>query len=96
MKAKDSFQQLITGNSLDKQNDKTHIVKRTVVAISLAIRTTDGSIDLSANRVAARSLVGDLHWIWGEAVCLGWQENGVSFSIESFRGKAGYISELSV
>ena len=84
MKAKDSFQQLITANSLDKQNEKTHKVKRTVVIISLAIRTTDGAEDHRADRVAARSLVGDLHWHWGEAVCLGWQKNGVSFPIKSF------------
>ena len=96
MKANDSFQQLAIANSPYKQNDKTHIVKRTVVAISLAIRTTDGSIDLSTDRVAARSLVGDLHWHWGEAVCLGWRENGVNFSINSFCGEAGCISQLTV
>ena len=87
MKAKDSFQQLITANSLDKQNEKTHKVKQTVVVISLAIGTTDGSKYSRANRVAARPLMGDRHWLIGEAVCLGWQENGVSFSIKSFRGE---------
>ena len=58
-----------------EQKEKTHIVEHALVAICLAIRTTDRSKNFRAYGAATGALVFDGDWLIGEAVRLGWQEN---------------------